>query len=413
VRIVPAEPVAIERVIELWPTLRQSLLGAYDECALSTYFALRYQNGWSTTPQARGTLLHRTFAECLRTMQRQGHRTISVGEALEILTEVCRQRDVPAEDLVRVPLREIRDMRMAVTKFAADNEFSIERIVDIERRLEAPLNYELDGETVERRFTGQLDVLLFDPPDGAVVIDWKSGFGLPAERREPGDDEELAGLSYLGYFQQRAYAWLVMANYSNVDRVTTREFYVYRTKVRKATITREQLPEIVAELSILAEHVDRALMSGAPDLRPGEDGTVDFAALGYWRPSPGKHCGFCLRPTACPIPEAVRASVGAAVRGPESASRWAQRLLIAERIRNESREVLKGYVETSGQPVPVKDAKGRRVLGWQSTPRGRRFTFFTPDDSDRGGSREIDRQIKAALQEATTRAREERGVTPR
>lgn len=415
---VPKDPLTYEQVVERWPTLRQSLLSDFDNCPLSSYFTMRYGHGWSTSPQARGTIFHRTAAEILRTMQRQGHRTIPPAEASQILIEVCRQRDVPAADIVRVPLSQMPELRMVVRKFAKDNEFSTDKIVDIEKKLTAQVPYtRADGVTVSRTLTGTLDVLLFDPPDGAVVIDWKATFGLPPVPKDSTthgyDDEELKGLSFMGYFQQRVYGLLVMTNYRNVERVTLREFYPYRTKVRKATLFRHQLPDVIEEISVLMEAFDSAAAQGAPDLREDEDGMVDVDALGWWHPQPGRHCGFCLKPTACPIPEEVRVAVGGAVTSPESAARWAARLQIAERIRDAAREALKGYVETSGAPVMVKWAKGRRALGWYMTPRGRRFGFFTPDESDRGGHADEDAQLMEAMREATARAKAERGVGPR
>lgn len=414
---IPAEPLKLDDVIARWPTIRQSIGSDYDDCPLSAYFTMKYGNGWSTSPQASGTIFHRTAAEILRTMQAQHSTTIPRREAIEILIEQCHQRNVAAEDIVRVPLRQMPELRMAVDKFAKDNTFSIHKIIDIEKKLEAPLSYPTPNGLVTRTLTGTLDVLLYDPPDGALVIDWKSAWGLPPEPRDSEvqgyDDEELKGLSFHGYFQQRWYGWLVMRCYRNINRVTLREFYVRKTKVRKATLHRHQMPDVEQELGILIAQFDQALGQGAPDLRAGADGLVNMEQLGWWRPQPGRHCGFCLKPTACPIPEEVRVASGGAITSPEQAAAWSARLQIAERIRNMARTGLKGYVETSGLPVPVKWAKGRLVIGWYQTKRGRRFGFFTPDESDRGGHADIDAQLAEAMRESTARAKAERGVKPR
>lgn len=415
-RVVPPGPVDIEEAIRRFPTLRQSLLSSYDDCNLSAYFELRYARGWSTHPQSRGTMFHRYAAECLRTMQRQRMNSISVTEAREILLEVCRQQGVDRRDIVRVPLRMMPELRMAADKFARDNSFSIERLVDVERRISAPITYRLaNGQKVTRDLTGQLDAVIFEPPDGAVVLDWKDTWGLPPEpkeieREEHYDDDELKALSYHGYFQQRFYGWLVMMTYSNIQRVTLREFYVRKTKVRKATLHRGQLDQVEEELAILAEAFDRAIMQGSPAkaLRGDEEGYVDFEELGAWGPSPGKHCGFCTRPTACPIEEETRVSAGGAATSPETAGKWAARLQLAERIREAAIKALKGYVEEGGAPVPVKWSKGRRVIGWYKTKGGRRFGFYTPDDSERGGHAEFDEKLAEAMRESTARARAER-----
>lgn len=419
-RIVPAAPVAIEEVIRLFPTVRQSLLSLYDDCNLSAYFELEYARGWNTHPQARGTIFHRYAAECLREMQRHRHDSIPVTVAREILLDACHQRGLPAREIVRVPMKMMPELRMAADKFAKDNSFSIKRLVDIEKRVEVPITYFVaDGSKVTRMLTGQIDALLFEPPNAAVVLDWKDTWGLPPEpreiEREVYEDDELRGLSYHGYFQQRFYGWLVMSTYKNIDKVTLREFYVRKTKVRKATLHRHQLHTVEEELVILAEAFDRAVMQGSPRaiLAGDDEGYVDFDELGFWKPSPGRHCGFCTRPSLCPIEEDTRIAAGGAATTEESAGRWAARLEIAERIKKAAVEACKGWVEMGGAPIPVKYAKGRRVLGWYETRRGRRFGFHTPDDSDRGGHAEYDEKLKAAMRESTERARAERGTRRR
>lgn len=415
--LAPTEPVSWDEMLVRWPTIRQSLASNYDDCALSAWFSMKHANGWSTTPQARGQIFHRTAAEILRTMQRQGTRTIPRREALEILLEVCHQRDVPLEDIVRVPMSQMPELRMAVDKFAKDNEFSTQKIVDVERKIATTIRYADErGQMRERVITGTLDCLLFDPPDGAVVIDWKDTWALPPEPKETEptgyDDEELKGLGYHGYFQQRFYGLLVMREYRNINRVTLREFYHRKTRVRKATLHRHQLEDVEQEIGVLVAHLDRALQQGAPDLTPNADGVVDFDALGWWKPQPGKHCGFCNRPTACPIEEDVRVANGGAV-SERTAPTWAARMIVAERIRLLAREGLKGLADAGAPPVPVRWSKGRQVIGWYETKRGRRFGFYTPQDSDRGAHPDFDEQLKEAMRESTARAKTERGVKPR
>lgn len=417
--LAPTEPLDFAQVVERWPTVRQSWASSFDDCGLSTYFDLRYAQGWSTTPQARGTIFHRTAAEILRTMQRQGHQTIPISEALQILIEACQQLNVATSEIVRVPMSQMPELRMAVMKFARDNAFSTDKLVAVEEKLTAVVRYTgPDGAMRARTITGTLDALLFAPPDGAVVLDWKDSWGMPPEPKEQEskgyDDEELKGLGYHGYFQQRWYGALVLLNYRNVNAVTLREFYPRFTKVRKATLHRHQLDSVMEEIGVLVSNLDAALESGAPNLRPRPDGSIDIEALGWWKPQPGKHCGFCTRPTACPIEEDVRVAAGGSITNERSAATWAARLQIAERIKKAATEGLKGWVETSGAPVPVRWAKGRRVIGWFQTKRGRRFGFYTPDDSDRGGHADVDTQLKEAMRQSTERARAERDtIRPR
>jgi hypothetical protein len=415
---VPERPLTLDEVLDRWPTIRQSFASSYDDCNLGAWLRLKYDRGWSTTPQARGTIFHRTAAEILRTMQRQGAVTIPRREALEILVETCYQRDVPADEIVRVPLRQMPELRMAVDKFAKDNEFSIHKIVDIERKLTATLRYPARaGGHVDRELTGTLDVRLFAPPDEAVVLDYKDSWALPPEPKEMQpqgfDDEELKGLSFHGYFQQRWYGWLVLMNYRNIQKVTLREFYPRKTKVRAATLHRHQLPEVEQELGILLASLDEALMQGPPNLKAGPDGFVDIDALGWWKPQPGRHCGFCVRPTSCPIDEHVRVAAGGAAATLEEAEGWAARAQIATRIRTMAIDAMKGYVEMGGGPIPAKWSKGRLAWGWFTTKRGRRFGQYVPDQSERGGHHDFDQQLMDAMRESTARARRERGVKPR
>lgn len=419
----PAGPVAVEDVIAAFPTLRQSLLSKFDDCPLSTLMDLKFAHGWNTHPQARGTIFHLFAAKVLNELRAQRSATIPVHVAEAILIEACRQRTdangdpIPPERIVRVPLRQMPELRMAARKFAKDNAFSYGKIVDVEKRLTAPLRYvDKHGELRERMLTGQLDALLFDPPDGAVVIDWKDTWALPPEPKERGADEfvgdndELRGISYGGYFQQRFYGWLVMQEYRNIDRVTLREFYARKTKARKATLTRAQLPEVEEELSILVEAFDAAMASGEPPWPygywPTEDGLreLDIERLGPWKPQPGKHCGFCAASRHCPIDEDARIEAGGALTSWERAKRAAAELQVVEHVRKVLIDALKGFVETQGAPVPVKASKGRRVVGWYATKRGRRFGLYTPEASDRGGA-DLDAQLADAMREATERAR--------
>ena len=291
---VPGIPVDLDEVLRLYPVIHQSLLADYDDCPLSTLFAIRYGQGWTTAPAARGQIFHRFCAEALREMQRSDAESIPVGVALAILEETIRQKNVPPEEIVRVPLREIPVLRMVVSKWAKDNAFSVRRIVDVERRLTATLSYEgPDGTKIERALTGQLDLLLVhrEREDEAVVVDWKDTWALPPRRHE---DAEDPGISYRGYFQQRFYGWLVMKTYPSIEAVTLREFYARRTEARPARITRADLDAVERDLSVLVEAFDKSVMAGAPP-------RLDAKAIeknGHWKPQPGAHCFNCdaMRP---------------------------------------------------------------------------------------------------------------------
>lgn len=390
----PRHAISMEDVFALYPEVRQSTLQKFDDCPLSSLFQLRYGQGWSTHPQARGTIFHRFAAEALREMQRNDSESIPVGVALSILEETLRQRDVPPEEIIRVPLRDIPALRMACAKFAKDNSFSIRQIVDIERRVAAEITYpDGDGRPVRRVLTGQLDVLLAKPPDEAVVIDWKDSWGLPPKRHE---DAEDPGVSYHGYFQQRFYGWLIMKTFTNINAVTLREFYPRRTEVRPARLRRDQLDAVERDLRVLIEAWDRAIATGPPHTLSMED-----VERSHWTPQPGKHCDYCEAPHLCPIED--DAALPKAVRTPEQAARWAATRTVAVAVKKKADAVLRPWLEDHG-PVPIKWSKGRRVLGVRAIGDGSKtqMTEYTPEGVDRPPTPGAeDRPLMDAMREAT------------
>lgn len=379
----------LAEVLDAFPDLRQSLLGDFDSCRLMTRFGLE-GTPYTNAAQARGIIFHRFAAEVLRTLRQTGEVQIPVEEALAILYEVCAQRDVPDDEVVTVPAPERRLLRIAAVKFVAENRFNMSRLIAVEKRLWATVTYpHPDGGMVERRLTGQPDALIADPPDGAIVLDWKTTLS-PPPRYEPRDGHERVdharGVSYLGYFQQRTYALLVMRNYESVQRVTLREFYPLAGEARTATVLRADLEHVERELAGLAEQLDRALMGGS-------DSPI-------WAPSPGKHCSYCPKPSSCPIEPDVRMSEGG-ITSAAQAERAAAAYVLAKRDGELLHEALKGWVETYG-PVDVKSGKGRYQVRWKKnkTGNGRTFGVHVPEESDRGPD---DPALADALAEAARR----------
>lgn len=400
---VPGKPLTLDEVLEGWPVLRHSLLSTFDDCPLSSYFEMRSAQGWSTHPQARGTIFHRFAAEALREMKRQDSEGIPKGVALAILEEVLEQRDVPAPELVRVPLREIPVLRMAAVKFAKDNSFTIRNVVDVERRLFATLSYPDDqGEVRERKLTGQLDVLVADASyeKGAIVIDWKDTWGLPPERQAEDRDAAEKGLSYHGYFQQRFYGWLVMKNFRDIDRVILREFYPRRSKARPAALHRKDLERVERELATLVMELDRCLVAGKPK-------KLEFPHVSPWNPQPGKHCFYCAAASRCPIEADAHEQI--IVRTPEEAQAAVSRLQVAEAIRKSHREALRPIAEETG-PVTAKDSKGRLVFGLKTNSTGApELRFFVPEGVDRAPSRKAeDKKLEDAMKKSIAKAKAEK-----
>lgn len=394
-------PLALER----FPTIRQSALSAFDDCALSSYFEAEYRRGWSTHPQARGRMFHSFAAECLRAMALQGEDEIPVDAALSILRDVIRQENAdkvcpvcetteikPGIDLetgdrecarghrfetefVNVPLAMVKDLFWCAIKWANDNSFDHRALVDVEQRLEGEVRYPHPrGGYVARRITGKLDALLAESLnarlDHGIVLDWKDTWGMPAETE----------VSFGGYFQQRTYALLVFQNYPSINRVTLREQYVRFSQVREAVLTREDEPEIMSELAALVERFDRSwdeFLRMPVDTREGRK---------PFRPTPGKHCNWCTRPAACPVP--VFAKGEGRIIDEKRAAEVARQLLAGEATVKAARAALRAYADVHG-PVAIKDAKGARALGYTTSERVERPSLEQLEQAERNLGRPL------------------------
>jgi len=402
---VPGEPMSLDKVIETYPVLRQSLLAEYDDCALYSYFGLRYEQGWGTHPSGRGTLFHRFAAECLREMQLISEEQLPESITLAVLEDVLKQADIPPAERVRVPLREIPVLRMASVKFAKDNAFTIANLIDVEKILLVPIEYVDDqGQIRERMLRGTPDAIVLDrdrPEDGIIVLDWKDTWALPPERNHEKDaqknprwakkDAAVQNLSYHGYFQQRFYAYLLLKTYPKINYITLREFYARRSKARPATVTRDDLPVIEEEIQNLVREFDRSLCAGKPK-KLTITGTAD------WRPTPGKHCFWCTGYHHCPLDREVLKRY--AIKTPEDARENVEALEVLEARRKIRREAGRTWAEENG-PVESRSSKGGRAFGLKTTKSGPELTFFTPEGSDMAPRRKAsDKDLEDAMKQA-------------
>lgn len=367
-------PVPYPKALRLFPQLRQSILSSFDNCALTTYFDFKYRHGWHHPWQARGEVFHRFASRALAYIAHYSDDgTIPVQEALEVLHEVLRQEDVDRycshcgsqrvrkgitkrgmryclmcrrqfpSRFITVPTSQIAELYWVVKKWAHDNVFDAHNLVDVEKKLTATIGYPNgEGGEVLRTLTGTLDALLIEGShdEHAIVMDWKDMWRLPPETE----------VGFGGYFQQRMYAFLIWENYPTVEKVTLREFYVRFSKPREASLLRSlHYEEIKRELEGLVLKFDR---------------TVEES---LWNnPQPGHHCGYCAMPEKCTIFPKARGE--GRITSPADAERAAAEYVVAEAIRKQLRNQLKAWVEMHG-PVPIKDAKGNRVLGFQEYER--------------------------------------------
>lgn len=319
---------------------RQSVLASWDNCPLATKWRLESPD-IQGPEAAAGTLMHATFAEALRTMRREREPRISPEDCLAILNEQMVAPGAP-----HVPARYLRNVRVACIKWALNNSWTIEHLVQVEHRLYADLYLPHTGEVVQ--LTGQPDALLADPPGGGIVLDYKLTWAVPPK----------SAISERGYFQQRSYGYLVLKTYPGLERCTLREQYPLVDEVREATLYRGDLEEVEAEL--LA----------------GIAGLEEAKATGRWEPQPGAHCRYCPRPAHCPASREQRGAGG--ISNLEVAQNWAAEWVVADAVKERRTKALKAWVSDNG-PIVVRSDRGEAVLGWKVSRNlegyatGRRF----------------------------------------
>lgn len=400
----PCPDVPFPAAMLMFPHLRQSTLSDFAQCNLLSRFKMLHEGGWHSQPQARGSFFHHWAAKLLSTLEVLGQDKLrdepecpnpacqarpndllierdgvlvnaETGEtvkgpyqegqlcpvcreealvgvtledlAIDMLMDVLRQQGVLDEERLPLPYGEhLKDLEWVVRKFAREQTFNIARLVDVEQRLAAPLQYPNPyGGVVERVFSGQMDaVFLGRDEHHLVVLDWKDTWAIPGPE----------SISSEGYFQQRSYAWLLMHEYPEVDAVTLREVYVRYSagdsgedNHRTATITRERLPMIGRELAVIAEAFDEAVQHGEVRRKLWEN------------PSPGGHCNYCPLPHRCPVWDGDMRSV----KPPETieeAQEAAGLLVVAKRVAKLMEGRVKGFVARPGPrpTVPVRADTG-------------------------------------------------------
>lgn len=305
---------------------------------------------------ARGSLFHKWHHQALNLMRENQERILHPDQGIELLVEVLMQRNVPADEVIPISMKEMRWLRVLVVKWCLTMELSIERLVDVERRLFADLT--LPDGTI-KKITGQLDTLFSGPGlNEALSIDAKTGYARPKEPRSENPSAEQS-LTELGWVQSLVYAFLVFRNFASVDVFTFREWHVLWGESREARIERWEAERMEDVLAAQVALLDQAVREGPESER--------------WVASAGPHCAMCARPRDCPIREQVGIP-----SDEQEARRLAQEWIVAGKVREERRPLIQGWVDAHG-PVEVPYSGGRRVVGWDISGEGkRRFAMYEP-----------------------------------
>jgi hypothetical protein len=378
--------------------LRQSSIARFNNCPLSLLLDAQRPESQSGNMAARGTLFHRWVALVLREMRAEGWTEYPVEMGLEKLLQVLAQvvledhGDGFAEQVVHLPMNELRWLRVLATRWCEGTMrgggFNAQRILALDEdgdRLFMPLKVpDGRGGTYERVVTGLPDVLVNDPPDGIIVVDWKTGWAKPSksddhvDRQGGGDDD--GRLSEQGYAQQVIYGALGLFAYPAAQRFTLREAYVMWGEYREATIHRWQLERVLDVLGVIVAQMDAAFSEG-----PDSD---------RWIAKAGVHCGICPAVSHCPIKdwEGIPQNL-------EEAVLLAREWIVSAQVRKDRLPLLKGWVDAHG-PIEIDHGKGRRVVGWPewdgvSKARGT-FKLYEPVDAPESP---FDAQMEAVLRD--------------
>ncbi len=300
-------------------TVRQSFAATYDGCPKAAQLS-EGERGFSTHPQARGTVMHSFTQKVIEECIANGERTYPTEMAKPLMVEVIQESGLP------IDAPEFDNLMGLAWKFCDQREFNIDRVVDLEEQYTTDIN----GVS----FTGRPDLVEIEDRV-ATVTDWKTSFAIDPET-------ELKGS-----FQGRAYAKQIFDAYPQVFTVRLVWEYQRWDKVREVVLTRSDLPDIEAMLQSLVARIQRSYEQDE------------------WPASPGKWCALCPAPQECPIPSMYRGE--GQVVDPASAREVGELLVSLQAIEKASKKSLRAYCAEHG-PVEIGG------LAWD---------FKTAADSDR------------------------------
>lgn len=385
---------------------RQSLLASFEQCPRRAMHGRAIDDdlvvGNVGSSADLGQAFHAFAAEYLRTLWKQEEPNMATQEAIEILYEVlangAERLNVTTGETRReqwvLPAKD-RDALIGMVLGFCRYEWKPRDILPYGTDLD-PQGNRLSAEIVcpdgvTRAITGQPDVILGDPPDGIVVIDFKSGQGKPKAPRNDPDAEVATGKQYLserGHFQLDSYGLMGMRRYPSAQRAILRELHVRSGKIREAVLGRSELEHVEREIGLHLMLLDQATEQGEGDP--------------LWKPRPGSWCArACPVAASCPIPAEQR-GVGA-LKDEAMADEAAGRYVNVDGLRNTLRDQLKTFHEQNDYAPRVGD--GTAVF-WREKDDGKRAFGVWPVEDIPAPAEDVD--LEPLLRESVAQAKAER-----
>lgn len=358
---------------------RQSLLASWETCPRRTRFALQSPDdlaiGWVQSTGDLGTAFHAIAAEMARAIWAHGEpggQKMPTQEAMEIGRETYRKLGIV------LPTADRHALRQMVLRWCS-YPWVPGSILAIEQRLTLDILCE-DG--VTRTLKGQPDLILSDPPDGIVILDYKTSKGKPSAPRgsnpEPG--EIVEGKSYLsdrGHYQLDTYGLLALKGtlddgtrlVPSATRATLRELHLRSGHIRQASLQtggeQDDLEHVLTDIRDHMQMLDEAIAAGPKSP--------------LFKPRPGSHCHRkCPVARSCPVPPEQR-GIGA-LSTQAQADREAEIFAAWEAKHDQARERLKAWEENGnppGRPNSREEVRwGPEPDAWMTKGGGRGFKIW-------------------------------------
>jgi hypothetical protein len=368
---------------------RQSTVSSLAVCPRRTYFDITREGdftvGYSEATADLGAVFHAVAAETMRTLRQQGETQMPTQEGMEICWETYAASNITLPPDEREALR-ILVLRLVERRWSGLHRALVEG-TDLDEDPNARLRAQIvcqDG--VTREFTGRPDLVVLNPPDEIVIVDYKTGWQKPREpRQKPIEGEVVMGKEYLsdrGHAQLDGYGLLGLLRYLFAQRAVLREYHLRSGQVREAVLGRDELEHVEREIGIQLQQLDRGLSEG-------EGSKV-------WKPRAGKQCArACPVAKTCPIPKEQRGR--GAIETTEDADAAAAAFVVADAQRQQLRDALKARWEFDGRPALVGDGT---CIRWDGGAGGA-FEIADVDDSTSEPDDDLASTFEAAARKAT------------